>query len=310
MRCLPGFRIAIALLAAAAWTAGVAMAASPPGLPAGVQVYLDADTITPDAPPGGVVQVGYTFWNGETHAFAATDGVYVLLHPKTGHAPASNGKIDADFPGHVLATIAVPNGGPGKLEIGIRSGGANHPITVAGTGPPPDLPASELYTATIEPLVGDTVVDRPFTAHVDLNTRGLWAFGDLQLPDHVVIVARHPGGPDLSTANLPAPAQAGTPYTGKLTVPETGDIELAVRVPGPSGDVEVNGSTLARTVIEAGRRDSAAPSATTEGAPVPTTAEPLPAPAGPDGLSLVIWIAIGATVVLVGVLLIRKLGDL
>lgn len=306
----PGvLRAFVAVALASLWCVSLTAAASPaPSLPGGVLVYLDSDSITPDAPPGGFVQTGYTFWDPVAHAFAPVDGAYALLHPRTGHAAPSEAKIDNNFPGHIIATFDVPKGGPGALEVGVEDGTTRTPVAIAGTGPPPDLPASELVTATIEPIVGDTVVDRAFTVRADVNLRGLWDFDAVKLPDRVVIVARHPGGSELSRADLPAPSQPGTPYIGKLTIPETGDVELAIQVPSASGDVEIEGSTIPRTVIEAGRRDSAAPSAAESVGPV---AAPVSAPDQASGIPPIAWIALGVVIVAVlGYLVLRRVADL
>jgi hypothetical protein len=309
--------VAGALLLFAAWSAAsvasvAAASPSPAGgagsVPEGLQVFLDSDFITPDAPPGGIVQAGFTFWDTRVGDFPNVDGVYVLLKPRTGKAAPSEAKIENDFQGHVLATLEVPQGGPGNLEIGLRIAGKDVPLTVAGVGPPPAAPTRDLLSATIEPLVGDTVVDRAFPLAVDVMPRGLWDLSSLPLPDHVVAVARHPGGPGLSTAELTRPGEPGTPYTGKLTIPETGEVEIAIQVPQPGGgDAEVPGSVIQRTVIEGGRRESAAP-APASAAPAPQT--PAAAPAD-GGIPTVAWVlGIGALVV-IGVLLARRaLSDL
>jgi hypothetical protein len=89
--------------------------------------------------------------------------------------------------------VTVPEGGVGKLEVGLRAGGKDTPLTIAGTGPPPAAPPQDLIIATIEPLVGDTVVDRAFPLTVVVNSRGLYDQSALPLPDEVIAVARHPG---------------------------------------------------------------------------------------------------------------------
>jgi hypothetical protein len=299
------------LLIAAWWTLPVA-AASPspaPGVPDGLQVWLDSDSITPDAPPGGILQVGYTFWDTRVGDFPNVEDPYVKLHPAKGKAAPSEAIIDQDFRGHVLATVTVPEGGPGKLEVGLRADGKDTPLTIAGTGPPPAAPPQDLITATIEPLVGDTVVDRAFPLTVDVNSRGQWDQSALPLPDEVIAVARHPGGPGLSTGDLRRAGDFGTPYTGKLTIPETGDVEIAIQVPvAGGGNYEVPGSVITRTVIEGGRKASAAP-APASAAPVPTS--PQPAAASSGGIPTIAWVlGIGVVVVVLVLVGRRVLADL
>ena len=75
------------------------------------------------------------------------------------------------------------------------------------------------------------------------------------MPDQIVAIARHPGGPGLSTADLRRAGEPGTPYTGKLSIPETGDVEIAIKIPAAGGgEYEVPGSAIERTVIEGGRQ--------------------------------------------------------
>jgi hypothetical protein len=277
-------------------------------VPDGLQVWLDSDSITPDAPPGGVVQVGFTFWDTRVGDFPNVEGPYVKLHPAKGKAAPSEATIDQDFPGHVLATVEVPQGGVGAVEVGIRAAGKDTPLTIAGTGPPPAAPPQDLVSATIETLVGDTVVGRAFPLTVDIQPRGLWDQSAMPLPDDVIAVARHPGGPGLSTGDLRRSGDLGTPYTGKLTIPETGDVEIAIQVPvAGGGNYEVPGSVITRTVIEGGRK-SAEPAAASA-APVPTS--PQPGAAASGGIPAIAWVlGIGVVVVVLVLVGRRVLADL
>ena len=304
------------LLVAAWWVLPVAAAspapsAAAPGVPPGLQVFSDSDFITPDAPPGGFVQAGFTFWDTRVGDFPNVNKVFVLLHPGKGKAPPSVGKIEYDFPGHVLATMEVPQGGPGKVEVGLQIEGKNVPLTVSGVGPPPAAPLNNLIVAAIEPLVGDTVVGRAFPLTVEVQPRGLYDVTAVPMPDHVTAIARHPGGPGLATAELRPTGGPGLPYTGKLTIPETGAVEIAIEVPDPNGgEHEIPGSAIPRTVIEGGPKASGAPAPASAPAVAATSA---PAPASPSttasdgGIPTFVWvIGIGALVV-VGVLVARRL---
>jgi hypothetical protein len=308
------------LLVAAWWVLPVAAAspapsAAEPGVPPGLEVFSDSDFITPDAPPGGFVQSGFTFWDTRVGDFPNVNNVYVLLHPGKGKAPPSLAKIEYDFPGHVLATMEVPQGGPGKVEVGLQIEGKDVPLTVSGVGPPPAAPLNNLIVAAIEPLVGDTVVGRAFPLTVEVQPRGLYDVTAVPMPDHVTAVARHPGGPGLATAELRPTGGPGLPYTGKLTIPETGDVEIAIEVPDPNGgEHEIPGSAIPRTVIEGGPKASRAPAPASAPAVAATSA---PAPASPStaaadgGIPTIAWVVgIGALVVVVGLVLRRVLADL
>lgn len=300
------------LLIAAWWTLPVAAAsASPaPGTPEGLQVWLDSNSITPDAPPGGVVQVGFTFWDTRVGDFPNVEGPYVKLHPAKGKAAPSEATIEQDFPGHVLATVEVPQGGVGAVEVGIRSGGKDTPLTIAGTGPPPAAPVQDLVSATIQPLVGDTVAGRAFPLTVEVQPRGLYDQSALPMPDDVTAVARHPGGPGLSTGDLRRTGDLGTPYTGKLTIPETGDVEIAIQLAAPGGgNYEVPGSVITRTVIEGGLKSAPPAQAPASAAAVPTSPQPAAATSG--GIPPIVWVlGIGVVVVVLVLVGRRVLADL
>jgi hypothetical protein len=174
-----------------------------------------------------------------------------------------------------------------------------------------------LIAAAIEPLVGDTVVGRAFPLTVEVGPRGLYDLSALPMPDHVVAVARHPGGPGLATAELRPGNELGTPYTGKLTIPETGQVEIAIQAPVPGGgDYEIPGSVIQRTVIEGGRQSSPPAQVPASGAPASASAG-VPAPASPasassdGGVPTIGWVlGIGAFVVVGGLVARRALSDL
>jgi hypothetical protein len=128
------------------------------------------------------------------------------------------------------------------------------------------------------------------------------------MPDRIVAVARHPGGPGLSTADLRRAGDLGTPYTGKLTIPETGDVEIAIKIPATSGgEYEVPGSAIERTVIEGGRHESAAPAPASAG-PAPASHTPT---ASSGGIPTFVWVVgIGAVVVILVLVARRVFADL
>jgi hypothetical protein len=308
--------LCFALAGLAFLTVGAASpAASGPDPYPNVQAWLDSDSITPDAPPGGMVEAGVTFWDTHTHDFAQFTGIYVRMRPGTGNAAPAEGKVQADFPGHVTAVFVVPEGGPGAIEVGVRgnecTAGAgcadvDFPFKFAGTGPPPEAPINQLVTATFLPFVGDIVAGRTFPVTVEAMPRGLYDFSAVNLDSGLVVIARQPGGPEVASAPLQQTGEIGTPFTGHLTLPDTGPIDLSVAIPGVNGgrDQVIDGSTKQVTVIEGGRRNSPAPGASAVVTPL------APAP-GDVGIPAIAWvIAIGALIAVVGLVLRRVLADL
>jgi hypothetical protein len=296
----------VILIASAVASPALAASPSPPvatsDSPDAVEAWLDAEFIVPDAPPGGILEAGVTFWDTLAHDFAPIEDAYVRLLPATGTAAPSEGTITADFPGHVVADLVVPEGGPGSIEIGVHGESGDVPFQLSGTGPPPEAPPASLVTATFHRFVGDIVAGRTFPVSVDVMPRGLWDFGALTVPTELVVLARQPGGPDITTAPIVRDGQPGTPYVGHLTLPEIGDVELTVVVPGDDGaDQAIAGSTTVVTVIVGGR-PSSSPAA---------SAPPSPAPASGGDVPAVVWI-IGAGVLgVAGFLVLRRvLADL
>jgi hypothetical protein len=291
-------------------------ASAAPALMPTIQAWVDAPFVTPDAPPGGVLEAGITFWDMHGHDFAAISGVYAEMRAATGDAAPSAGTIQADFPGHIVVDFVVPEGGPGDIEVGVRGdqrcttdGTCTEVKTlfaIAGTGPPPEAAPETLITATFHPFVGDVVVGRATPVALDVLPRGLWEEDALPLPDHLLVVAGHPGGPELASAEVRQQGPPGTPFTGHLAITETGDVTLAVVVPGDAGSNRpVPGATTQVNVIEGGRRESVAPAASDAASPVSG-----PATTG-SGIPIVAWVVgIGAVVVIVGLVARRLLADL
>jgi hypothetical protein len=287
---------------------------SPPG---NIQAWDDGGQITPDAPPGGMVEAGFSFWDAREQDFVDIGEVYVRLHPAKGKAAPTDGILSYDFPGHVLAGLVVPEGGPGEVEVGmlmpacisdVGCGNQRAPFHVAGEGPPPDARLDQLISAEILPLVGDTVAGREFPVSVNVVPKGLWGFDQLALPDHLVVIARHPGGQPLSTGDLRPGPQPGTPYLGRLSIPETGDVQIVGAIPREDGsNAEIEGASIDRQVIQGGRPSaSSGPVASATAAP----ASPVPASSSGGIPPVVLVVAIGAALV-VGVLLLRRvLADL
>jgi hypothetical protein len=87
----------------------------------------------------------------------------------------------------------------------------------------------------------------------------LWDPGAITFPDLIFATATL-RGVDVATADLLRSGPPGSPYTGRLSIPEPGAMALAVVVPGPGGEPQaIATSTTAITVLDAGAGASADP---------------------------------------------------
>ena len=329
-----GRRVAMAVLAAAVAASAVAGAAAgaSPAASAGslptrdslgqIEVWLDADFITPDAPPGGTLQAGFTFWDLGQLTLKAVDGVYVRLRPAKGSAAPSEGRVRADFAGHVVADLVVPKGGPGTVQVGIHGRScdasgtctpADIPLPIAGTGPPTGAPALELVSGSIHDIVGDIVTARPFSVTADVVPRGLWDVRSVGLPDTVDVIAFQPNDPTgamFGSGSLQRQGDVGTPYTGTMTVRTVGTLELAVALHLGGAGLVIAGDRKPITVLEAGVRPSTGPAASNPAAPPDSTPAGSDSTAPSGGIPVIVWV-VAVLVVIVGggALLLRLLAD-
>jgi hypothetical protein len=317
---LAGFVLAVAPATSMATTYAASPSPDPASAPnplGSVEAWLDAPIQTPaDMPPDGIVEVGITFWDAHTHRLTDVNGVELRLYPAKGKAAPTLAEIHTNWPGHILADLALPKGGAGKLELGSQSRVCTSdgtckdqidPIPFAGVGPPADASLAELVSAQFHSFVGDTVAGRTFPVAVDMVAMGNWNADVLTPPDSLVVTAAHPGGPELARATLILGNQPGAPYAGHLTIAETGPVDLEVAIPGVAGaaDEPIVGVTAQLNVIQGGRpaSASAAPAdpAVSNPAQVTSTGE----------IPLAIWVVgIGALLVVVGLVLRRVLADL
>jgi hypothetical protein len=252
-----------------------------------IETWIDAPIAgPPDAPAGGLVSVGATFWNARDNALFGINGLNVKLYPKTGSAKPSVAKAIQDFPGHILAQLPIPQGGIGRVEI-VASGqecaadgsschDVDIPLKIAGTGPPPDAPPGKLVTAELLPITGDAVAGRPVSIAVLLHQIGLWTLESFPLPDSIEVTSTKVGGGRLGSARLqqdpPIPSQ---PYRGTIRIPEPGNVVLAAAfvdsagrsqpIQGVLGPIQVIGTAVRADgasplpLATAGQSDAAAP---------------------------------------------------
>jgi hypothetical protein len=140
-------------------TAAVVVAASPAPAKEGVEAAFTAD-IPLDAPPGTTLDVAWTLTflddDGRRRPFNA-EGVFVrLLSTTNGPPETAFAQAGAHATGEYEATVVVPEGGIGAVQVGIRGGANGQPSDLLfpiagdpspeGTGPAaplPGRPASE-----------------------------------------------------------------------------------------------------------------------------------------------------------------------
>lgn len=291
--------------AAAASPSPVAGASATPQPFPGIEAWLD-DDITPDAAPGSTIDVGITFWDTAAHTYAAVGGVYALLYPAEGDGAPAVGAAVSDFRGHIVTEFVVPDGGPGAVEVGVQGRfctdegtctDENLPYTIVGSGPPPEADPATLIDAAFQQLVDEIVAGREFPVTVDVAPRGLWDPAALTFPDVLIATATF-RGEDLATTDLRPSGPFGSPYAGRLSIPDAGAMALVVAVPVPGGEpLAIATSTTAITVIEAG----------------PGT-EPHPAdPGATDGegeIPPTVWLVGIGVLIAVGLVARRGLADL
>lgn len=224
-----------------------APATSDPGGFGNIEIWLD-QPIPAQVPAGETILVGLTLWDTNARELSTMNGLYLRLHPATGKARPTEAETRSDWPGHILANVIVPKGGPGAVEAGI-SGRActddgtcrdvDFPFKIGGNGPPPDAPRSLLVEARFHAPSGPVIAGSPLDVIVDLQPRGPWDPRSLGLPDRLVVMARNGTGPDLASAEVRLGAGPGSPYRGRITIPEAGDVALLFAIPGQGTEDDV-----------------------------------------------------------------------
>ncbi len=267
-----------------------------------IQAWIDT-ALPPDVPDGQSVTIGVTLWDPTIARLAPQNGAYLKVHPAKGDDEPSVAAMQADWPGHLTATVKIPDGGLGRIEVGLQGrvcdasgvcGVEEAPFTMMGIGPPPDAPRSALVSATMQPLDA-AQPGRPLIVTVILAPLADWDPASLGLPHELVVVASPPRGTDIARAPLRANESVPGLYTGSITIPTGGDVALRVAIPGEGGVDEFVPSLTTRVSLPGGGGARATPG--------PATA-PGAAPAG-DGLPL-LPIAAALALVVVGALVTRR----
>jgi len=264
-----GILLGAALAGLAGRPASAASAAPSEDPNAGAYPTLEAwlDRLPPpDAPPGSTIEVGLTIWDSQQAQFMPMGGLVLKLNPATGKARPTEAETQADWPGHLVATVKVPKGGPGAVELVVRDGPADLPIHVGGVGPPPEAPLSSLVFAFIQLPSGPVNAGRPMDVAVDVRTVVDWD-PPVSLPDRIVVIATIGRGQDMASADIPRVTGSGAAATfaGPVTIPEAGDVTLEVAFPGVQGSADEIIAGATTRVRVGGPGPSAATDATAPG---------------------------------------------
>ncbi|HET7702033.1 MAG TPA: hypothetical protein VFK35_01425 [Candidatus Limnocylindrales bacterium] len=270
----------------------------------GLETWLDAP-LPAGAQPGAILDIGAVIWDTRGGELAQAVGGYMKLYPLSGDADPTEGAIRSDWPGHVRGSVVVPEGGPGRIEIGFRGqecpddGGAcrlvDMPFTDGGIGPPPGAPRALLVIAAFRPPVESLVVGRPVALELDLTPRAEWDVATLGLPDRLLARVRPVRGSVLASVELRRAGGVDAPYGGSIVIPEAGDLVLEAAVPGNGGEDQVIPGSILRLTV----------AASDDG--------PGPATAGGQGdapLSIPLLVAALAAAIAAGLVIRRVFADL
>ena len=284
-----GFLVAACVAALAVAPAGITAASpspepsappseGPPERPP-FEVWLDRPTPT-DAEPGDKLDVGATLWDGlgsEIPRMGAT--IFLRIVPAEGAAAPAQTIARANWPGHYRGTVEVPEGGLGRLELGVTGTICENDVcrpddwvfTMGGVGPPPDAPVTGLAEARIS-VGGDVVAGTPTDVTVALTPQGDWE--SFPAPAAIVVRARAPRGPNLATASLTLTAPSDLVYEGPITIPLDGDVVLEAAMDEDGGDGTRFGTSMIPVNVARGADgqpfgEPAGPGVATDDAPPP-----------------------------------------
>jgi hypothetical protein len=273
-----------------------------------IEAWLDIP-IPADLPIGERYGFGVTMWDTQQQRFAEFNQAFIRLHPAKGSATPTVGEANSDWPGHLIGDVEVPQGGAGRLEIGLSEkvctirgsvqtcDQQEFPFRLAGTGPPPDAPRTALVVATTVLPPGSLLAGEPIDLLVTVEAQAMWDIATLALPDQLFAFVNERGGPDLAATTLRPSREGGSSsaiaYTGQITVADPGEVTLQVAIPGNgTADQVLSGAT---TRLRIG-------GTAVDGSPRPAAVGPA-SPAG-EGVP---WLPVGvAALVIAGGLVIRK----
>lgn len=228
-----------------------------------IEAWLD-EPLPNDAEPGTSLRIGALLWDPLRGMPTGAPASFVRLYPATGDGPPVESPATQDWPGHVVATVAVPPGSVGHLEIGVQGSSCGPDgcrrsdalYDLRGVGPPDGARLPQIAEVDIEPLLPAWPVGEAATVDVVLRPDVAWP--DVAPPDRLVLQVREPRGDTL--AEMPA----------ELVDAATGRYEASVTLPGEGG-----------FVLRAATVEDAPPDETFTESTVPVTAlaaDPSPSP--------------------------------
>jgi hypothetical protein len=251
--------------------------------------------LPPDAPAGSPIEIGVTLWDPISGMSPRVNGLLnVRVAPATGDAPPVGATASSDWDGHYVARLIVPPGGVGELGIGIEivvcgAGGDcerfNGLFSVAGVGPPPGIPLTQIASGTILPPVDPVVAGLPFALEIELSPKADWEPGTFRFPDSLGLDIREPRGPSVALAEATLDDPALGTYRAQVTLPLAG--RFVVQVVAPDGG---DFATAVRSIT-----------ADAESTPVAPTG-------GIDPLVIAATILIAALIVGLGLYALRRAG--
>jgi hypothetical protein len=248
----------VALAADPSPSSGPSASPSQPVCPDPFIAWFD-QMLPPDVPVGRQIEIGITVWDCTQNGLAHADSAEIRVHPKTGKAAPAIFRSRSDWPGHLVATIEVPKGGLGAIEVGFRGQECHDDGTCkdaffafrsGGFGPPPDAPMSLLFDARIVPQPDPIVAGHTFDVDVHLQPKADWDPAALSVPDRIVISAQVVRGDAEWRSDARSVSGPSGPYTGQLTVDQPGDFVLRAGFPGNGAPDQMIDGSVTRITIE------------------------------------------------------------
>jgi MYXO-CTERM domain-containing protein len=224
-----------------------------------IEVWFD-QAVPADARAGSKVEIGFTIWDSHQAQFFAISGLILQLEPKSGKAAPTEAETRSDWPGHLVATVVIPKGGPGTPVVIVRDHG-DRPLRTGGTGPPVSAPLSSLVGAEVHLPSGNAIAGQPLDLVVDVRPLLQWD-PPVGLPDRLVVIASLGRGPDIANSEIRRAAGSTTTFAGPITVPQAGDVELVFAFPGgTAGPDDIIQAATTRILV---RASAAAPAAASD----------------------------------------------
>jgi hypothetical protein len=231
-----------------------------------IEAWLDAD-LPAEAQPGTMLHVGAFVWirGAEEPMRGATFRVF--LHPASGSAEPSFDYAFQDFAGHLLADIAVPEGGVGTLDI-LQPGTIcendvctpnNEPIPIQGVGPPPGVRLSALAQAFVSPPIAEIRVGQEATFEITVQPRIDWPAPGLVFPATLWLQARVPQGAIVADVEGTLVDAATGRYEAAVTFDQPGEYVIQVGTVAEADGDDLFGTSLRRITVAAASSTAPAP---------------------------------------------------